>query len=60
MFDLEDLQKEDIILTVQIRPYYKDIYISKENTSGCDYEYKNAEEIGKIFAEYLKNYENIK
>ena len=60
MFDLEELKEEDIILTVQIRPYYKDICITKENTSGCDYEYKNAEDIGKIIAKYLKEYENIK
>lgn len=56
-----DLLNDELSITLELE-LYKDedggnfIYISSENSSGCEYSVRTAEEIGNKVTEYFKNY----
>lgn len=52
----ENRNESEIEITIAINPKSKSIYISEENSSGCNYDYKETQDIAEIFEEYLCNY----
>lgn len=54
---MEENNKEaEIEITIAINPKSKTIYIGEENSSGCDYDYKEIQDIAEVFEDYLCNY----
>lgn len=51
---------ETVRLNVEILKDSKKIYIGTDISSGCEYDFENANDIGEIVTEYLQEYENIK
>ena len=46
----------EINIEITIIPSEKKIYISEENSSGCEQSYKNKNDMKKIFSNYLSTY----
>lgn len=58
MEEIDIMEEVDIEININIDIKSKKIYIDEENTSGCEYEYKNIKDLGQKISYYLKTYHN--
>lgn len=53
---MEEEKEEELIITLEIFPKEKELYIAEESSSGASYGFNNIKELAEKIQFYLENY----
>lgn len=53
---MEEEEEEELIITLEIFPKEKELYIAEESSSGASYGFNNIKELAEKIQFYLENY----
>lgn len=53
---MEEEEEEELIITLEIFPKEKELYIAEESSSGASYGFNNIKELADKIQFYLENY----